>query len=538
MNRSISRMIGMMVAVTVGIASEAGAAVKLPSVFSDHMVLQRDMAVPIWGTAAPGEKVTVKFRDQEQTTTAGTNGQWQVKLNPLKAGGPDQLVVNTVTNEDVLVGEVWVGSGQSNMQIGTSYFTRNDTGLALLVTNAPYQKLRLSSANKPWVEATAPDINKFSALLFAFGVRLQAELGVPVGLLIGAVGGTPSGYWVTKEMLAADPVCQALIAKSEVASPFAARQEKYEQDLAKYKVALAAWEKGITAATNQATPATMSAGAPVAAPDKAKLPPKPTIPIVPVRAGDAPGGVGHLYDLHIKPFLPFAIRGVLWDQGESNTALQGIDQYTTMGALISGWRRAWGEGEFPFIYIQKPSGGGCAWDKENPVTKLAEAFTPLPAQVPTDGQTVELFTKIMTYPNAAMAISSDLGSGLHPANKSGYGHRAADVALSLVYGKKIEYYGPLYAAHKIEGDKVRISFTHIGQGLAFKPGDKLQGFAIAGDDKQFHWADAVISGDTVILSCAAVPKPVFVRYAWSNNRRWANLFNKDGLPAIPFRTDF
>jgi sialate O-acetylesterase len=135
-----------------------------------------------------------------------------------------------------------------------------------------------------------------------------------------------------------------------------------------------------------------------------------------------------------------------------------------------------------------------------------------------------------------MAISSDLGPGTHPTNKSGYGHRAADVALGLVYGKKIEYYGPRYAAHKLEGDKVRISFTHTGQGLAFKHGDKLQGFALAGDDKKFHWADAVIDGDAVVASCAAA-KPVFVRYAWAGKRCWANLFNKDGLPAIPFRTD-
>ena len=514
-------------------ANQAGAEVKLPSVISDHMVLQRDIAVPIWGTAAPGEKVTVKFRNQEETVTAGTDGKWLVKLKPLTAGGPDTLTVNNLTITDVLVGEVWVGSGQSNMQIGVGYFIKGDAGLALLVTNAPYPKLRLGSANKPWMEATAPNASNFSALLFAFGVRLQAELGVPVGLLVGAIGGTPSGYWVTKEMLAADPVCHALIAKAEAASPFAARQEKYEQDLAKYKVALAAWEKEMAAASNQALQATE----PMAAPAKAKLPTKPVTPFAPVRAGDAAGGTGHLYDLHIKPFLPYAIRGVLWDQGESGTRIAEFDQYTTMGALINGWRQAWGVGEFPFIYIQKPSGDGCGWDRGNPVTKFAEAFAPLPAQVPTDGQFVEQFTKIMTYPNTAMAISSDLGSGLHPANKSGYGHRAADVALGLVYDQKIEYYGPLYAAHKIDGDKVRISYTHIGQGLAFKPADKPQGFALAGDDKKFQWADAVIEGDTVVLTCAAVPKPVYVRYGWSANRRWANLFNKDGLPAIPFRTD-
>jgi sialate O-acetylesterase len=143
----------------------------------------------------------------------------------------------------------------------------------------------------------------------------------------------------------------------------------------------------------------------------------------------------------------------------------------------------------------------------------------------------------MKYPNTGMAISSDLGPFTHPVNKSGYGQRAAAVAEGMVYGKKVEYYGPLFASQAIEGNKIRIKFTHMGQGLAARPSDKLQGFAIAGEDKQFHWANAEIDGDTVIVSSPEVPKPVAVRYAYSNNRTWANLFNKDGLPAIPFRTD-
>jgi sialate O-acetylesterase len=143
----------------------------------------------------------------------------------------------------------------------------------------------------------------------------------------------------------------------------------------------------------------------------------------------------------------------------------------------------------------------------------------------------------MRYPNTAMAIASDLGPGIHPTNKSGYGARAARVALGLTYGKKIEYYGPIYAAHKTEGNKVRISFTHVGQGLAFQHGTKLQGFAVAGEDKKFHWADAVIEGNSVVLSADAVAKPVAVRYGWAGTHPWANLFNRDGLPALPFRTD-
>ena len=208
-----------------------------------------------------------------------------------------------------------------------------------------------------------------------------------------------------------------------------------------------------------------------------------------------------------------------------------------MGALIRGWRKEWGQGDFAFIYVQKPSGDGIAWDSTNPVTSQGQPFMPLPANVPGDGQFVETHVRIMNYPNTGMAISSDLGPGIHPSNKSGYGQRSAAVAEGMVYGKKVEYYGPLYSSHEVEGNKVRVKFTHVGQGLAARPSDKLQGFAIAGEDKQFHWADAEIDGETVLLSSAKVPKPVAVRYAYANNRRWANLFNKDGLPAITFRTD-
>jgi len=143
----------------------------------------------------------------------------------------------------------------------------------------------------------------------------------------------------------------------------------------------------------------------------------------------------------------------------------------------------------------------------------------------------------MQYPNAAMATSTDLGPGIHPVNKSGYGARAARVALGMVYGRKVEIYGPVYQAHKVEGGKVRVTFTHVGQGLAFRNGDKLQGFAVAGEDKVFHWADAVVDGEAVVLSCAKVANPVAVRYGWGRTHPWANLFNKDGLPALPFRTD-
>jgi sialate O-acetylesterase len=494
----------------------AVADVKLPPVLGSHMVLQRDMPVPIWGEAMPGEKITVKFRDQEKSTQADGKGKWLVKLDALKAGGPDTLTVNganTLKLDDVLVGEVWVGSGQSNMAGSVAGYAKGDEVLAKLAAGT-YPKLRLMGSNRPgWTEANPQANPGYSALLFAFGVRLQQDLDVPVGLIVGAVGGTPSGYWLSEEMLAADPACQQAIKTFGLTYDFEEQKKKYE-------LALAQWEKAVVQAKK----------------DDKKLPGKP---LPPVKPGEMNGKIGNLYERHIKPFLPFAIRGVLWDQGESGTQVLGVDQYTLMGALIRGWRQAWGLGDFVFIFIQKPSGGGCAWDYADPVTKEADKFTKLPETVPPlqAGAYRENHIRIMTYPNTAMAITSDLGPGVHPINKSGYGTRASRVALGMVYSKKVEYYGPLYQGHKVEGDKVRITFTHTGQGLAYKHGDKLQGFAVAGSDKSFVWADAVIDGDTVLVSSPKVTAPVAVRYAWNQTHPWANLFNRDGLPAIPFRTD-
>jgi sialate O-acetylesterase len=513
--RFFSRALALLLAVGFvhAAAPQARGEVKLPNVLSSHMVLQRDAAVPIWGTAAPNEKVTVKFRDQEKTTTADKNGKWSVKFDALKAGGPDKLTVtgtNTITLDDVLVGEVWVGSGQSNMQGNVGGYTKGDPELAKLAAGT-YPKIRLSTSGGKWQESNEKSINGFSAILFAFGVGLQRDLDVPVGLMVGAVGGTPSGYWLSDESYRSDEPCKAVVKKF-------AETYDFEKAKAAHAEALKKWE----VAAEQAKK------------DGKNPPGKPQAPVA---AGESTGKIGNLYAAHIRPMQPYGIRGVLWDQGESGTAINGVDQYTLMGALIRGWRSEWAQGDFAFIYVQKPSGGGCAWDPADPVTNQGEKFAPLPKVVPNDGAYRETHVRIKDYPNTFMATSSDLGPGIHPTNKSGYGMRSARVALGGVYGKKVEIYGPVYKAHKVDGEKVRVSFNHSGQGLAFKHGDKLQGFALAGADGKFEWADAVIEGNEVVLSTAKVTKPIAVRYAWANQHPWANLFNKDGLPALPFRTD-
>lgn len=494
------------------------AEVKLPPVISSHMVLQQGVNCPIWGTAGAGEKVTVKFRDQEKSSEADAQGKWMVKLDPLKVGDPGTMTIagtNTLTLEDVVVGDVWVGSGQSNMQMDCNAYVKGDPVLEKMVAQSNPNIRLITSGRKGW-EVSTPESNaKFSALCFSFGVPLQKDLNIPVGLMVGAVGGTPSGMWVSQEAFDADQACKEMVAKYSEKYSFEDAQKKYADDLPKWE-ALAAQAK-----------------------QEGKKEP-PGKPQPPLRAGECRGKFGTLYNQHIKPYIPFAIKGVLWDQGESGTAVQGVEQYTLMGALIRGWRKEWGQGDFPFIHVQKPSGGGCAWDYEDPITNKADKFVPLPdAKILNSGPNTyrEAHIKLNQYPNTAMVIATDLGSGIHPSNKSGYGARACRVALGKVYEKKIEYSGPVYASHKIEDSKVRVTFTHIGQGLAFKNGEKLQGFALAGDDHVFYWADATIDGDSVVLSCEKVAKPVAVRYAWANTAPWANLFNKDGLPAIAFRTD-
>ena len=492
--------------------------VKLPPVFSSHMVLQREVTAPVWGSAAPDEEVTVSIAGQTKTTKADAKGLWRVKLDPLRVGPALTLTVkgkNTLTLTDVLVGEVWLGSGQSNMDGRAGGYAKGDEGLTKILAGGPYPKIRhINGRSGVWQEATPQTMAGFGAILLPFGLKLQQELDVPVGLMLGAVGGTPSGYWLTDEMFNADAPCKELFAKLTAVYQPEVAQKKYEADLL-------AWAKAVEAAKAEKK--------------NAPAKPKPS-----AKPGETTGGkIGNLYEANIRGFVGYAIRGVLWDQGESGTAISGVDQYTLMGALIRGWRKDWAQGEFPFLYVQKPSGGGPAWDPADPVTKQANQYAAAPPNVPAagDGSYRELHIRILRYPQTAMVTASDLGSGVHPTNKSGYGERAARVALGVAYGKKVEFYGPLYESHQIDGAKIRIRFTHVGQGLAFKHGEKLQGFAVAGEDKKFHWATATIDGDTVVVTSDLVTKPVAVRYAWASVHPWANLFNKDGLPAQTFRTD-
>ncbi len=492
----------------LSVAPNANANVTLPDVFGSHMVLQCGMPVPIWGKAKKGEKITVQFRDQTKSTVADAAGNWSVKLDSLEAGGPDTLTItgaDTVTFEDVLVGEVWLGSGQSNMNHFSS-LVFNDADVLKQPRDAqlerdvekswPQVRLFKRPATAPCWQPATPEINlRFSALLLEFGIQLQAELKVPVGLIVGAEGATHSCTWIPRDAFDKDE----------------AQRRKAQEELDKWKQTPAAAIKGAV--------------------------PPVRVPVPPSQLGV----IGQDYRKFIRPNAPFAIRGVLWDQGESETGIEGVDQYTMMGALIAGWRNDWGQGDFPWIYIQKPSGGGCALNPQDLLTARAAPFAPLPTTIPMGyygGRHRLMYDRIREHPNTAMACTSDLGIGLHPLDKSAYATRAVRAALALAYKAPTdEIYGPSFKSIELEDGRVRIHYSHVDRGLAVPAGKPLQGFIIGGEDKVWHWADAKIDGDTVLVSSPKVPKPVAVRYAWAERMPWATLFSQNGLPALPFRTD-
>jgi len=531
-NRKMKRcffFLGMLAATT------SQAAIELPAVFSDHMVLQREMKVPVWGKAEPGETVTVSFRDQQQSVKVDpATGAWKVLLSALEPGEPGTLKISGSASEevafsDVLVGDVWLGSGQSNMAGRVASYMKNDPTLLKLRNAGPFPEIRLHHIGKPpgaWQKATVDSVDAFSALLFAFGEALQVELDVPIGLMLGAVGGTPSGYWVSEEVIAGDAAVQAEIAEF-------AKTYDFEKAMTNYReVTLTKWQNAVDVYETKLKQN----------PDSAKKLRKPRKPVPPTQAGGSirGGKLGGLFERYIRPAVGFGIRGVLWDQGEAGPGVLGASQYAMMQALITSWRADWGQGEFPFIFVQKPSGGGCAFAEGDPVTREADKFSELPAAGSggNGDQRYEYVRLMNETPNSFMVAACDLGGMIHPVNKWGYGQRSARVALGAVYQvDELVWSGPGYRGNTLEGAKVRISFDHLGGGLTTAHSEALQGFELAGADGKFVWADAVIDGDQVVVASDEIPEPKQVRFAFSSKRSWANLFNAEGLPALAFTAE-
>jgi len=511
MRRGLSMRSVLVVLALACAVSVASADVKLPGVFGDHMVLQRGMPVPVWGWAEAGEKVTVTLCGQSKAATAGANGKWSVKLDALEAGGPHVLKVQgktAVEVTDVLIGEVWLGSGQSNMAMsvrGCDNFEKeqadaNLPGIRMLTVGRKPAETPQDNCQGAWQVCTSQTVGGFSATAYFFGRKLHKDLGVPVGLINSSWGGTPVQSWTALADQKAEPKLKELL-------------DSWDQRIAGYdpEKAKAAYEKQLAAWQERAKKA-KAAG---------KRPPRRPRP-----AGD-PRKSSHcpasLYNGMIAPLAPLAMRGAIWYQGESNAGRYNAGLYgMQLEMMIRNWRRLWGQGDFAFEWVQLPN-----------------FRTPQKEPVETSGWVIvqEEMLKTLKVPNTGMAVTIDIGmaNNIHPKNKQDVGKRLALWALGATYGKDVVRCGPLYKSMTKQGGKIAVRFDHVGGGLVAK-GDKLKGFAVAGADKKFVWADAKIVGETVVVGSDEVKDPAAVRYAWATNPA-CNLYNKAGLPASPFRTD-
>ena len=498
-------------------ALPARADVRLPGIFGDHMVLQQEATLPVWGWADPQEKVVVTFGNKQAETTAGSDGKWRVDLPALAAGTPAGTLkvaaTNTITLNDVLVGEVWLCSGQSNMELPLAK-TDNAAGAA---AKANDQQLRLCTvpsnlalaprddlspatpAANIWEVCTPETVGKFSAVGYYFGKNLRAALKRPVGLIEDAWGGTAAQVWTDPATLRSSPEFRHYVEEQQ---KVAAEYPGEDADFAARLIA-------------QLQPGQ-----------------KPGSSLV--KRGFGPTIPSSLFDAMIHPIIPFSIKGVIWYQGEDNAAPASALEYARLfPAMITGWRTLWKEGDFPFLYVQ--------------LANLAQRYRdnwPLVR---------EAQFKTLSLPKTGMAVTLDIGTpyNIHPPDKVDVGLRLSLLARHVAYGENVVCSGPLYAAMKVEGASLRISFRPdtIGGGLTigtspwkdpkanpFASTTELQGFMIAGDDQKWVDAQATINGLTVVVSSAQVANPKAVRYAWAQSPL-ANLYNRNGLPASPFRTD-
>ena len=451
----------------------------LPSVFGDHAVLQRDQPIAVWGRADPGERLTVRLARRSASTVTGEDGRWRVELPAFQAGGPHVLSVKgrtTIRLEDILVGDVWIASGQSNMAWPVK--ASNDAKAEIQAADHP--RIRLftvprRTALEPqhdvpgtgWHACSPETVGTFSAVAYYFGRELHRELGVPIGLVHTSWGGTPAEAWTPEATIRADATLAVLI--DDWTRRMEAARAKNGKDLSRHHH-------------------------------------RP----------------GNLWRGMVAPLVGLSAQGVIWYQGESNAGRAW--QYRTLfPAMIEAWREAWARPDLPFHFVQlanfravKEEPGDSAW------AELRDA---------------QLHT-LRTVPHTGMAVAIDIGQAddIHPRNKQDVGRRLARWALHAQHGKSLVPSGPLYRDHAVDGAAVRIRFDHVGAGLAARDGEVLHGFTIAGEARVFVRATARIEGGAVVVSSPDVPAPVAVRYAWADNPV-CNLVNADGLPASPFRTD-
>ncbi len=635
----------------------AFATVTVPSLIGDNMVLQAGKKVRIWGWADPQESITVEFANEKASAVADSKGHWQVFVGPMKSGGPFVLTIkgsNTLTIQNVLVGEVWVCSGQSNME----WPLVNTTGATEVIAQANFPEIRLFTVPKKtsgtpldnvegrWVVASPEQVGQFSAVAYYFGRELNQKLKIPVGLIHTSWGGTPAEAWTSREALST-PELQPILDRYDLSlKDIPDRKKAFEQQLAAWvkenlytdegnkgeslgyadpKTSTTDWQQmnlpqffetaglkidGATWVRKEVELPASWAGKPlllklgaiddydttyfngqkvggigIETPNSYTVHRRYQVPaelvkggrnVIAVRVFDSAGeggfgsgemllapmevdiapislrgswsykiesgltpkapdwgsrpeapGPGNqnsptvLYNAMLAPLFPYAVRGAIWYQGESNSG-RAFQYRTLFPTMIRNWRTSWADDDFPFYFVQlanwqpmKPEPGDCEW------AELREA------------QTLTL-----REPKTGMAVTIDIGetNDIHPRNKLDVGHRLALWALANTYNQKLEFSGPLFKSFSIKGNEIRLKFDHARSGLKTSEGGPVKGFAIAGEDRRFVWAEAQIDGDEIVVSSKDVAKPVAVRYAWADNPV-TNLYNKSGLPAAPFRTD-
>ncbi len=491
------------------------AKVKLPAVISDHMVLQQEANVNLWGWAEPGEKITAKFGDKTAEVVTGGDKKWRLKFADLKAGTTGDLTISgedTVTVKDVLVGEVWVASGQSNME----WIVKNSANPEQEISAANSPQVRMFTVTKAhsltpkedcagtWQVCSPTTAGAFSAVGYFFARELHKKLNVPVGIIHTSWGGTPAEFWTPAAVIEREPLFKGYVERwQKLKADYPKAKERHDESMAK-------WKEAADKAKAEGKPVPRAPGAP--------------------RGGDAFGAPGCLWNAMIEPILGYTIQGAIWYQGESNANGQDAKLYRVLfPTMILSWRRAWSQGglagsdnpDFPFHFVQ-----------------LANFRKRYEQPVDSDWAVLrESQLKTLELPRTGMAVTIDIGEAddIHPKNKQEVGRRLAISALAQVYYIDMEFSGPIYSGVQPEEGKIRLSFRNA-DGLKAADGGKIKGFAVAGEDRKFVWADVGIEGDHVLISSPQVPNPVAVRYGWADNPD-CNLVNSAGLPASPFRTD-
>ena len=491
----------------LSVSTPLHADIRLPALIGHHMVIQRNAPYPVWGWADPGEKVIVTFNGKKASATAGADSIWKATLTPMSAGGPYTMTIrgkNIITLYNILVGDVWICSGQSNMVWPVKYSANPERE----IWNGTHPTIRLFMVKKagypdpipdcqgPWQECTPHTVGDFSGVAYYFARALTDSLHIPIGLVQAAWGGTEISNWMSRAALEGNPDTRYML---EGWGPVI---DDKPLEMVRHYEAVAGWFEYCFVQMSR----------------RQSYDPFPSNPKGFTKGFGAPGW---LFNAMVAPVTRFPVAGALWYQGEGDNG-RGYMYRTLLKTLIGDWRKQWSNTELPFIVVQLANVN--ATENEPHESSWAETW-----------EAQYLATKL---PKVGMAVTLDIGQGedVHYKNKQEAGRRAALAALHTAYGRNFVYSGPIYRAMRVEGSKIRLQFDLFGSGLATRNNEPPKGFAIAGEDRKFVWADAKVEGNEIVVWNDSISAPVAVRYAWDDNPV-CNVYNKEWLPTASFRTD-